>query len=169
MNSDDLNDIKAEPTLTELIDNNRRILESKVEPKHREEFVRMLRRNPREKFVNLLRALTVCDGKAMKKSQEDLSKQILEDQKVRDQLIYKLRINNNRIEIRVRDFETAELNIDVNEYWVSLDNFIDDSRANDNINRTEDREGEAYKYFISMVYLLSDLCLDRNYRAINIL
>lgn len=34
----------------------------------------MLRKNPREKFVNLLRALTVCDGKAMKKSQEDLSK-----------------------------------------------------------------------------------------------
>ena len=53
-------------TLTELIDNNMRILKSRINPKTIKVFFDMLNKKARhEKYVNILRALVNCDGEAV--------------------------------------------------------------------------------------------------------
>lgn len=55
-------DIGAEITLTELIDNNRAILEHKIDEGTIYSFLEMLLEEKEEKYVRLIRALCVCDG-----------------------------------------------------------------------------------------------------------
>lgn len=157
MNSNADNDIKAEATLIELIDNNKRILSTKINKDMISRFVDMLEANKSQKFVNLLRALCVCDGEAVVRNQTDMSRYIIEDVNVRNNLIYQhFRKVNGVIEVRVQDYEVG-----VSEFWVTLPMFKKNS---------EDLDfGEKYNYFLSMIHLLSDLCLQRNYVAMDYL
>ena len=154
MFSDPNFDLLAEPTLTELIDNNKRILENKINPETIEKFVNMLKtQSPHEKFVKLLRALTVCNGEPMTKNQDELSSLICVDEQARDKLCYRAEIRSSgNVYVFVVPF---------NE-WIELTEFERESRK---------RSGntEIYKYFINMMYLLADLCLSRNYIAIDAL
>jgi len=72
--------INAEDTLTELIDNNKKILETRIKYKTRAKFMKALMKRPKEKYVNLLRALSTCDGIAMKNSQNDISAMLLSNE-----------------------------------------------------------------------------------------
>lgn len=59
-------DILAEATLTELIDNNKMVLENKIKKLTIKNFISLLFNNEaHEKYVNLLRALCTCNGAAM--------------------------------------------------------------------------------------------------------
>lgn len=63
-------DMLAEPTLTELIDNNETILKKKIDVGIITRFVNLLISEKSAKYIKLLRALINCDGKAMKMNQE---------------------------------------------------------------------------------------------------
>ena len=65
MNYDSRNDIKAEPTLTELIDNNEDVLENKINYDIIHRFVQLLINEKDIKYIKLLKALINSDGKAM--------------------------------------------------------------------------------------------------------
>lgn len=58
-------DIGAEDTLTELIDNNKKILETKIDDRTMYSFLEMLLEEKEAKYVKMVRALCVCDGVAM--------------------------------------------------------------------------------------------------------
>ena len=62
-------DLKAEATLTELIDNNKRILENRINKKTIEQLINVLNNNHIEelhaKYVNILRALVNCNNSAI--------------------------------------------------------------------------------------------------------
>ena len=67
-------DILAEATLTELIDNNKVILETKINHDIYMKFINLLiERQLHEKYIKLLRALCTCDGNAMVNNQLQLS------------------------------------------------------------------------------------------------
>ena len=67
-------DILAEATLTELIDNNKVILETKINSEIYMKFINLLTEQQlHEKYVKLLRALCTCDGNAMINNQLKLS------------------------------------------------------------------------------------------------
>lgn len=55
-------DIKAGEALTELIDNNRFVLENKITPQIIDTFVDELLKTKEVKYVELLQALINCDG-----------------------------------------------------------------------------------------------------------
>lgn len=59
-------DIYAEPTLTELVDNNDTILKHKIDKKIIEKFIDLLKISNNIKFVKLLRALINSNGSAIK-------------------------------------------------------------------------------------------------------
>lgn len=63
-------DMLAEPTLTELIDNNELILKKKIDLTIITRFANLLIEEKSVKYIKLLRALVNCDGKAMKVNQE---------------------------------------------------------------------------------------------------
>jgi len=158
MRSDAQNDIKAEATLIELIDNNKKILNTKIDRDIILKFVHMLKENKNQKYVNLLRALCVCDGEAVVKNQTDMSRFIIEDVETRTHLIFQnFRKNGlNQLELRLIDYEGQS-----GEFWTTIAGFQGLSSELDG--------HEKYEYFLSMIYLLSDLCLQRNYVAINFL
>jgi hypothetical protein len=59
-------DLKAEATLTELIDNNKKILESRISETTIIKLINMLRgENKHAKYVKILRALVNCDNRAI--------------------------------------------------------------------------------------------------------
>lgn len=57
--------IGAEKTLTELIDNNKKILETKISSRIINSFLIMLSDRRKSNQVSMVRALCVCDGEAM--------------------------------------------------------------------------------------------------------
>lgn len=58
-------DMYAEPTLTELIDNNKYVLENKINEETIGKFVALLVNQKDIKFLNLLKALVNCNGEAV--------------------------------------------------------------------------------------------------------
>ena len=155
--SDPKNDIKAEATLTELIDNNKRILDSRIDKNIITKFVHTLIERKHEKFVKLLQALIVCDGEAVLKNQTETSKQIFGDESIYKELIFKIRVWEGEPQIYIDDLEEQ----DPAARWLNFPAFHLISEERDN--------GEQYGYFISLITLFSDLCLERNYIAINFL
>ena len=150
--SDPNYDLFAELTLTELIDNNKRILENKIKPETINRFIRMLKTHPHEKFVNLLRALTVCDGEPMMRNQDAISRLIFEDEATRDQICYRIELRGeSQVYVRVVPFNQS----------IDLASFEREAI------KRGGNDAEVYRYFISMIYLLADLCLSRNYIAID--
>ena len=63
--------------MTELIDNNRFVLEHKIESITIDRFISELTRTKEIKFLNLLRALINCDGEAMVGNQLEISRIVL--------------------------------------------------------------------------------------------
>ena len=61
-------DIGAEEALTELIDNNEKILETKISNSTIYDFIKMLEDDMEAKYVKLLRALVICNGQPMVKN-----------------------------------------------------------------------------------------------------
>ena len=81
------NDIKAGATLTELIDNNKKILENRISCDIIERFIEFLRVWDKDsKYITILRAITICDGHPMTHNQKLLSEFILIDKRTRDDL-----------------------------------------------------------------------------------
>ena len=148
-------DLLSEPTFTELIGNNKRILETKIKKEIIQKLVSALkRRKTNARFVNLLRALTVCNGEAMLANQGEIAKLIFEDEEIFNAICYPIK--------KGRDGDSSEMFVFVTHLseWINLTEFKDFVQHNEG-NR------ETYDYFVSCIELLGDLCLQRNFLAIN--
>ena len=93
MTTDDT-DIGAEETLTELIDNNRRILETKITTQTIRSFIEMLRDEKSDKYVKMVYALCVCEGQPMIFNQAEVSELILHDDELFDELVFPITKSN---------------------------------------------------------------------------
>lgn len=71
-----------------MIDNNKKILEDKIKSETVEKFVQMLIERKEDKYVKLIRALTVCDEDVMVKNQSQISSRILENEDIKNKLIF---------------------------------------------------------------------------------
>ena len=151
--SDSDHDILAEPTLTELIDNNQRILENKISKEITHKFINMLlEESTSERFVNILRAIITCNGEAVIRNQAEISRILFEDINNKKALVYEIDVNaQGMIDIYITQLNT----------WIPLTEFLDFSEKKDH-----EHKG-LFDYFISFIHLCSDLCLSRNYIAIN--
>jgi len=147
-------DIRAGQTLTELIDNNQRILESRIELSTINRFIDILRDKDKDaKYVDILRAICICDGSPMIKNQRDITKQLVESPANKEQLIFGV-VNDHvygvLVRLKVKNFENVELR-----------KLEEESKAAD--------DGKTFDYVISMIRLFSDLCKGRNYLCIEVM
>ena len=143
------NDIQASKTLTELIDNNQRILESRIKAETISQFIHSLIHVQRDaKSVKILRAICICDGKPMIKNQKETSTQLLKTTSNAKELIFPLRRFGNKIEVHI---------LDSHNKWLEINEFKRHSETTE--------MGKSYNYFISSINLFADLCMDRNYLA----
>lgn len=132
---------EAGDTLTELIDNNRFVLENKISKETIDKFVVELVKTKDVKYINLLKALINCDGEAMVGNQSEISNKILKNGDTAD-LIPEL------------EFDGKSVLLDK----IPLQQFKMHSFEMDNLT--------SYNYFVTLIQFLSDLCLDKNFIAI---
>ena len=79
--------LSANETLTELIDNNERILEKRIRNTMIDRFIESLANSKSHKLVQILRAVCINDGRPMKKHQQYITQQMLLDAQKSEQLI----------------------------------------------------------------------------------
>lgn len=146
--------LKANETLTELIDNNQVILETRIKKSTINKFVtNLVESGGEKKFVDILRAICICNETPMKANQNIISLLILGVANSRERLILPLMFKGK--DIFARD-PWAGL-----EQWVPLKNLESLSKERD--------DGKFYNFYCSSIFLMSDLCQDRNYTAIDML
>lgn len=138
-------DIMAEPTLTELIDNNRMVLEKKISKENIKKFVELIKKSHLKKFVNILRAVCVCDNEPMILNQGEISKLMLEDDEIRSELV-----------VLIRENETQGIELQISGDFIDMLNF-----------QKHHQESHEFEYFISTIELMADLCLNKNFIAID--
>lgn len=138
-------DIMSEPTLTELIDNNKVVLQNKITKEHIKRFVEPIRQTPMEKFVKLLRAVCVCDEEPMIFNQLEISKLVFEKPELVVPLepLFDASKKINGILIRFKGDQ-----IDLKTFWGLH------------------KASPEMDYFVSTIELMADLCLDKNFLAI---
>lgn len=157
LKTSDKNDIRAGQTLTELIDNNQRILESRIKQDTILQFVDILKEDKDAKYVEVLRAICICDGLPMIKNQKDITRDILENSEAKEKLVFGIEEDSRNgivIRLNLKGFESISLI----ELYARKSGQPEDAKVL-----------KTCKYVISMVRLLSDLCMMRNYLAIDIL
>jgi hypothetical protein len=151
------NGVEANKTLKELIDNNKTILTNRITDTVVDSCIASLRNRAErdEKYLEILRALCICNGEAIVQNQKKLTESIVKcDPKIPSQaLLIPFQMNeDDDIEIYVTGMNISE--------WVHLEDFLA------HINT---KYAGFYRYMLSMISLLSDMCFDRNYAAIEYL
>ena len=90
--------IQANETLTELIDNNQRILETRIKKSTIIQFVENLAyKGGDSRYVDILRAIIICDNKPMLKNQNIVTDIMISDERIRTKLIKPLKLKENTI------------------------------------------------------------------------
>ena len=142
-------EIYAGRTLIELIDNNKRILETRISHKTIMTFVGFLTDNRDAHFVDILRVLCICDKQPMIRNQREIAELLLNDQTTRERLLFELTADEyDGVLFKFGNIEMLPLQ--------NLQGHIDDG-------------GKLFKYVVVMIRLLADLCKGRNYVAIDVL
>jgi hypothetical protein len=145
----DPDDSNAEETLTEIISDNKWIVEKQIKPHMIEKFVSLCKDNVRhEKYMNLLSSLCMCNGQAVTRNQNIISDLLLKDVIFREVLLMRLRMSTN-----------GEVEVEVKEYdrWVNLSRLQNESVTEDS--------GRIFSYFLSLMDLVAVLGYDRNYQS----
>lgn len=125
MYEDPYYDIGAGEALTELIDNNQLVLETKIQPEMIQLFVEEVLRVHDVKYLNLMRALVNCNGSAMVASQNEISLKLLKEENL-NLLIPKI------------IFDGFDVKVDFNGDFVELELYDHTSSVNDN--------GKSYQF-----------------------
>ena len=177
MQSTSKSDILAEATLTELIDNNKIVLEKKIKKQTITTFISLLFNNEaHEKYVKLLRALSTCNGSAMLNNQADISRAVFDDPQIKSTLIFPVYLKNGEIFITLNLANQAEdeeeINLESSQLMISSQKPGRKTyQTNEVISllkfQSNPNKADIFNYFIAFTNLLADLCLERNYLAID--
>ena len=149
-------EIMAEKTLTELIDNNKRILTDKIERGTVNKFIQLVSEDKVAKYIEILRVIIICNGKPLTGNQREISQLLLKDDKMRNRLMYKLRLDQGKQLVQV----CFEMN---GEEWFDLETLSTKTLLMSYLGNS------VFDYFVSFTFLLGDLCMKRNYKAIETL
>jgi hypothetical protein len=145
------NDIQADRTMRELIDNNRVILETRITKDTVRMYIQSLKSSVQRdnKYIVILRALCNCNGVPIVHNQKMLTELILLDDDTRQSLLVPLRMEDFRVEIYLFDQHA----------WEDFEVFVADKVAS---------RAKYYSYLLSMINLLGDMSYGRNYMAIEV-
>lgn len=147
-------DVYAGKTLIELIDNNRRILETRIQRNTLQLFIKFLLHKKDDHFVEILRVICICDKDPMLKNQKEITELMLKKEEVRDKLLFILVTDQlDGVLFTLTDAHIERIPLKELQYKVI------EVKGNEKV----------FKYVVAMTRLLADLCKDRNYLAIDIL
>lgn len=138
-------------TLKELYDNNKRVLETRIDMDTIFKFVYFLAENKHSKFFDFLDPLIICKDQPISVNQNRITRIILDDESLRKQLVMTLSSNSNNVNINFGEFSYTQ--------GIAIEDFKYLSKARDG--------GVVYRYAIGLLRLFSNLCLGDNWVAID--
>lgn len=154
---DTKNILHAKETLTELIDNNEKILSVQIKDPIITRLVGdFFNSKPDDKVVGIIRAMCICNGEPVKKNQTKIIKLLLAD---------KMNLRKVMAELWKRE-DTGQVFIS-NPWDLNSNKKIDLKELKTESQKIDD--GRYYHFYINLIGLLTDICFGRNYSAINIL
>jgi hypothetical protein len=142
---------ESSKTLKELYDNNQRVLETRIDMDTIFKFVFFLADNKQCKYFDFFDALIICNGSPIVINQTRITRIILDDEVLRNQLV--LTVNNNKQGSVIINFGQTHFYTNV-----SIENFHEVSSRVDKL--------ATYKFVVGMLKLFSNLCLGNNRVAI---
>jgi len=138
---------------TELVDNNEKILDSKINAETIKNIVKFLIDvDTNKKYVKILRAFCICNNKGVLKNQVLLSTYILMNAAISNYFIFKIELEEE-------------------EVFVSNKHLLREKRPLKLLHEesARDNDGKVYGFFIEVVHFLADLCYEGNSNAIKVL
>ena len=139
-------------TLTELIDNNTKILENRIQETNIKSIITGMRfETTNLYFIDLLRAICICEGKPMFKNQKIITQLLFNEDTYRDRGFSFLTDENNQVIVQSSRNE-REKQLKFIRNLISLE---------------ENDELKRLPFVVNFCELISDLCKERNYLAIN--
>ncbi|VDP15227.1 unnamed protein product [Soboliphyme baturini] len=139
--------LMAEDTITAILHDNTKLLETYVEKAHIEKFIELVRNNSEGKFLDYLTLLCVCKGEANKRIQELICESVL---------------SKSNMDILVR---TTCVKGEVYLQWCNKEAVSLRSVAENAMKSSE--EQTLLNYYRHQLDLFSQMCLDRQFLAIN--
>ncbi|XP_070152834.1 inositol 1,4,5-trisphosphate receptor-like isoform X2 [Polyergus mexicanus] len=169
-------DILAEDTITALLHNNRKLLEKHITAAEIETFVGLVRKNMRNwesRFLDYLSDLCISNKKAIAVTQELICKSVLSE-KNKDILI-ETKMVNTQVEVEDIDEkqENAEPRITVIEEfevvleWNNGTKSMSLSELSRGAKMANVRDAAILDYYRHQLNLFSNMCLNRQYLALN--
>jgi hypothetical protein len=150
------NVLRVKDTLTELIDNNEKILEIKINEAIIMRIINFFLSSPAdEKIVAIIRAMCSCGGQPVLKNQEMISRILFSDQLTFSKVLSEHKTNDQSQVVLINPWDNSA------SKTIRLKDLKEKSEAID--------KGRYFEYYLSMLALISELCAGRNYMAINLM
>jgi hypothetical protein len=159
---DKKNALNAKLTLTELIDNNEKILNSQIKISTMQKFINyLLVSGSDEQAVGILKATCICNGKPVPKNQELITEILIERKDTLRQIISELRFRDNGQIYINNPFSSITGAVTASAKTLDLKDLQEKSEFID--------KGKYFNFYVSLIEFFADICNGRNYAAINIL
>lgn len=150
------NSFLAEKTITELLLNNKQLLDTQIETSTIVSLIELCLRQPKhERFLNLLSNLCQCEGQAITSNQDGIYATVLENLQNRKGMLVPIETRNRVHYVHILDNGVASstlLKIPIEELYAYF---------------VEKKDLRLYNYFQSLIDLMASICMERNYKSIN--
>ena len=156
MNTGEGSDDYSESTITAILGNNKKILDSQISRGDIVNIVNLCKsRKKNQRFINLINCLLVCQGEAVVSNQNYAVEIIMmEDESTKQFFVIPIRENNGGYEVFFSETDT-----ETQDQWIDLRNIKSWSEKNDEL--------RLYNYYLSYLDLVSLWWFDRSYKGIN--
>ena len=156
MNTGEGSDDYSESTITAILGNNKKILDSQISKEDIINIVELWKsRKKNQRFINLINCLLVCQGEAVVSNQNYIVECVMEDENTKQFFVIPIRENNGSYEVFFSDADTEN-----GDQWIDLRNIKSWSEKNDDL--------RLYDYYLSYLDLVTLSWFDRSYKGINI-
>ena len=166
--NDQRDKLSSKETLTELIDNNEKILRTQITDAIIEKFVEHLAASCDEKSVSILRAMCICNGQPVARNQLKIVQRLTHaapgEKSKLDCLLLPLEIADSNV-LLVCPAKSAS---DGKQVVYQLEKDVDASKEVQDESRVWQQTEKKLQFYINLINLLGDLCYGRNYLAIRI-
>ncbi|CAN0066404.1 unnamed protein product, partial [Lampetra planeri] len=169
-------DVLAEDTITALLHNNRKLLEKHITAAEIETFVSLVRKNREPRFLDYLSDLCVSNNTAIPVTQELICKSVLNPNNGDILIETKLMLSQVEVEMEEEEGGTGAPRVEMREeeeVWLFWSDGDKGQRSKSVRDLAQDaRDGQAedasiLSYYRYQLNLFSQMCLDRQYLAIN--
>ena len=144
MNTSEGSDDNSESTITAILGNNKKILDSQISRGDIVNIVNLCKsRKKNQRFINLINCLLVCQGEAVVSNQNYVVEIVMmEDESTKQFFVIPIRENNGGYEIFFSEIDT-----ETQDQWIDLRNIKSWSEKNDEL--------RLYNYYLSYLDLVS--------------